>query len=254
VDLLIVANKIHRRRNKRGKEILAIKKVLSLGLPLDILLITPKECISNFENHNPLFLDISQEGLLLFDKDNFITSLIERVKRYISERGLERLDDGWRFPVARGLPTYLSKFTQKDFAWVMLKDGKRDYQIGVRLKEEGFFDKSVYHFQQAIEKAVKSVLICFGIFKRTHFIGGILLKEIEEMNLEENWKVILKEIATISEEIEPEMTWSRYPGIDEDSLWIPYEEYLKEDAQEAETKAMKVVSKADEFYKYWFKE
>ncbi len=253
-DLLIIARGIHPRKNRRGKEIVSIKNEFSLGLPLDILLLTPEECISNFKNHNPLFLDICEEGIILFDRTNFIKSLIEETREYIFVKGLERLDDGWRFPVTIRSVSYLSKVSQKDFAYIMLKDGERDYQIGEKLKEEGFFDKSVYHFQQAVEKAIKSVLISFGIFKKTHFIGEVLLKEIGDIELEGIWKERLKEIATISEEIEPEVSWSRYPGIDHDTLWVPYEEYFEEDAKESSKKASVVINTTKEFYQYWFRE
>jgi hypothetical protein len=40
-------------------------------LPLDLLLLTKGEVISNFENHNPLFLDIAAEGVVIFDEDSF---------------------------------------------------------------------------------------------------------------------------------------------------------------------------------------
>lgn len=106
-DLVIVAKGIHPRRNRRGKEIVAIKREFSGGLPLDILLLTPDECISNFRNHNPLFLDICEEGIILFDKANFIKSLIEETREYISIKGIEKLDDGWRFPVAIRSASYL---------------------------------------------------------------------------------------------------------------------------------------------------
>jgi hypothetical protein len=91
---LVVAKGIHPRKNRRGKEIAAIKNELSLKLPLlDILLLTPEECISNFKNHNPLFLDISEEGIILFDKD-FINHLIKETREYISIKGIEKLDEG----------------------------------------------------------------------------------------------------------------------------------------------------------------
>ncbi len=34
---------------------------------VDILLLTPDEAHHNFLNHNPLFLDIAEEGIILFD-------------------------------------------------------------------------------------------------------------------------------------------------------------------------------------------
>lgn len=55
IDLLIVAKNIHPKKHKRGKEIAKIKECFSSGAPMDILLLTSKECISNFKNHNPLF-------------------------------------------------------------------------------------------------------------------------------------------------------------------------------------------------------
>jgi HEPN domain-containing protein/predicted nucleotidyltransferase len=253
LDLLIVAKGIHPRKNRRGKEIAAIKNELSLGLPLDILLLTPDECISNFKNHNPLFLDISEEGIILFDKD-FINPLIKETREYISIKGIEKLDEGWKFPIARQSTSYLSKVSQKDFSYVMFKDAERDYQVGEKLKEEAFFDKSVYHFQQAVEKAIKSVLISFGIFKKPHFVGRVLAEEVKNIDLGEEGKAQLKEIASIGEEIEPEVTLSRYPGIDHDTIWIPYEEYCKEDAEEASKKALRVLLTAKEFYQYWFGE
>ncbi len=55
VDLLIIAENLKAKKHKRGKDIVAIKEVLALGYPLDILLLTTKECLSNFRNHNPFF-------------------------------------------------------------------------------------------------------------------------------------------------------------------------------------------------------
>jgi len=253
IDLLVISNEVHPRKNKRGREIALIKEKLSLGIPLDILLLTEEECISNFKHHNPLFLDIAWEGFILLDVNNLIGPLIDEVKIYILDKGLKKLDDGWVFPVVDRIPTYLCKVSHKDFAWVMLSDGERDYRIGLKIMEEGFFDKAVYHFQQSVEKAVKSVLICFGIFKKTHFIGTILLEEIKNRDIEANWKSRLSEIARISEEMEPEVTWSRYPGIDKDTLWIPYEEYILDDAKEYAEKSKHVLDIAKGFFIWWFK-
>ena len=252
LDLLLVSDEIAPRRHKRGKEIAAIKEWLSLDFPLDILLLTTKECLSNFKNHNPLFLDITWEGIILLDEDNFLKFLIEETRAYISERGLRKLEDGWVFPVADRSPVILSKVSNKDFAEAMLTDGERDFKIGMNILEAGYFDKAVYHFQQSVEKAVKATLICLGIFKKTHFVGEILIKELEQRELSGDWKEKLRQVARVSSEIEPEVTWSRYPGIDEDSLWIPYEEYTENDANDIRGKSEKAVRTAREFIEWWF--
>ncbi|MGA1841525.1 MAG: HEPN domain-containing protein [bacterium] len=252
IDLLIVSDTINPRRNKRGKEIAAIKEWFSLDFPMDILLLTTNECLSNFRNHNPLFLDIAWEGIILWDEDDFLKSMIEETRAYISEKKIRKLDDGWVFPVPDRTSILLSNVSNKDFAMAMFKDGERDFEIGLNILEDGYFDKSVYHFQQSLEKAVKAILICFGIFKKTHFVGEILVKELEARELNNGWKKKLLQVARASSEIEPEVTWSRYPGIDEDALWIPYEEYTSDDAKEIKEKCEKAIGITKKFLKWWF--
>lgn len=252
IDLLLISDTINPRRNKRGKEIAAIKEWLSLDFPLDILLLTTNECLSNFRNHNPLFLDIAWEGIVLLDGNDFLKSMIEETRAYISEKKIRKLEDGWEFPVPYRTSILLSKVSNKDFAMAMFKDGERDFEIGVNILEDGYFDKAVYHFQQSLEKAVKAILICFGMFKKTHFVGETLLKELEKRELDHGWKEKLMRIASVSSEIEPEITWSRYPGIDEDALWIPSEEYASDDANEVKEKCEKAIKITKKFLEWWF--
>jgi HEPN domain-containing protein/predicted nucleotidyltransferase len=252
IDILFVSDEVNPKKHRRGKDIAQIKECLSSGTPLDILLLTSKECLSNFRNHNPLFLDIAWEGLIFFDENNFLESLIDETRSYISEKNIKKLSDGWLFPVPERTPTFLSKVSNKDFALAMINDGVRDFTIGVNIMEDGFYDKAVYHFQQSAEKAVKAVLICFGIFKKTHFVGEILLKELESRIMDVNWKEDLTMIAKVSSEVEPEVTWSRYPGIDNDALWIPSEEYTVEDTRSIKDKCEKVIKTAQDFLAWWF--
>lgn len=252
-DLLVIAEGIHPQLHRRKAEIFHVKHCLT-PLPFDILLFTPREAISNFENHNPLFLDIAEDGIILLDRNNILKALIDNTKKYIKERGIRRLEGGWEFPVKQGVATYLSRISNQDFARAMLKDGERDLLIAQKLGGEGFHDKSVYHSQQAIEKCVKAVLIAFGIFQKTHFIGGILKKILGERDLAEEWKKKLTGIAEISEEIEPDVSLSRYPGIIDDALWLPFDEYEKMDSEAAAENAGKVLAVAKEFLNYWFSE
>jgi len=251
LDLLVVASGIHPRRQQRDKDILRIKKQLP-AFPIDILLMTPNEVMSNFRNHNPLFLDIATEGIILLDREGFLKNLIEETRRYIKKNKIRKIKDGWVFPVKIGKLTYLSGVSNKDFAFAMLEDGKRDLEVGKKLSDSEFYDKAVYHFQQAIEKFVKAILITMGIFRKTHFIGEVLRNLIDEKKVPENWYTELIEIADISESIEPEVSLSRYPGIIEDHLWLPYEEYKKEDAEAAQRKAEKVFVSSQNFLNDWF--
>jgi len=120
------------------------------------------------------------------------------------------------------------------------------------LLDDGFYDKAVYHFQQAVEKNIKSILIAMGIFQKTHFVGEVLRASIQEVEIPDEWKEILLEAAEISEGIEPEVSLSRYPSIIEDTLWLPFEEYEKEDADRAMENGSRVLSIAKEFVDEWF--
>lgn len=253
LDILLISDEINVKKHKRGREIMQIKECLSMGLPLDILLLTSDECISNFKNHNPLFLDIAWEGMILIDKDNLLKNLIDETRDYILNRRIEKLSDGWRFPVLYRQATFLSEVSNKDFAVAMLTDGDRDFNIGINLIRDGFYDKAVYHFQQAVEKSVKAVLISFGEFKKTHYVGEILIDRLKSSEVEQDWKEKLVTIAKLSEEIEPEVTWSRYPGIDRGTLWVPYHEYTLEDAQEVKEKSEDVIKVVRDFIQWWFK-
>lgn len=251
VDLLVVAWNLPARRHRRKEEILRIKAAIP-GVPLDVLLLTPEECEQNCRGHNPLFLDIALDGVILIDADGTLEALLAETRRYVDTHGVQRTKEGWRFPVQRRVPTPLSPVSNEEFARAMLADGARDYEIGRRLTSDGYYDKAVYHFQQAAEKAVKAILICFGSFQRTHVVGSILAGLVEEEDLPEGTREVLREAARLSSKLEPEVTFSRYPGMTEQSLWIPSEEYTSEDARSSESEAGRVIDIAQTFVRDWF--
>jgi len=251
IDLLVVAEGINPKVHRRSEEIYLIKKALP-SLPLDILLFTPDEVRNNFENHNPLFLDIAEDGAVLLDHAHFLRDIIISTRDYVKVKGIVRLSDGWRFPVKEHTATYLSNVSNRDFAQAMLKDGERDYQIGKTLVAAGFYDKAVYHYQQAIEKCLKSVLAAFGVFQKTHYVGEKLVAILQSQEVAAAWRARLVRSAEIAEKIEPEMSLSRYPGIINDALWLPSEEYEISDAEKAGEMAAEVLSTAQEYCRYWF--
>jgi HEPN domain-containing protein/predicted nucleotidyltransferase len=251
IDLLVVAQELRSKPHRRAEEIAGIKRHLP-ALALDVLLLTAEEAQSNFRNHNPLFLDIAAEGIVLVDDQGWLRGLMEEVREYIKQKGIEKTEHGWRFPVIPGIPTYLSKVTNKDFSLAMLKDGERDYLIGQSLMGDDYFDKAVYHFQQAVEKCIKSILIVMGIFAKTHFVGAVLRANLSAEFIPAEWQDELTKLAEISEGVEPEVSLSRYPGIIQDRLWLPFEEYEKKDAEKAREKAPHVLGTAKRFVDDWF--
>jgi HEPN domain-containing protein/predicted nucleotidyltransferase len=252
IDLLVVAEGIHPQLHRRASQIVLLKNMLSIGIPSDILLLTKDECISNFTNHNPLFLDIACDGIIIVDQDSFLSSLIDETNMYITNNKLQKLDDGWRFPVQYRRTTFLSSVSNKDFAHAMLADGKRNVEIGCKLIDDKYFDKAIYHFQQSVEKAIKAILILLGEFKKSHFAAETLKAVAQRTEIDGNWKDKLIQIAEISKEIEPQVTWSRYPGIVNNTLWIPDEQYTNNDAIEMRDKSKIAIAVADDFVTWWF--
>jgi len=107
VDLLVVCHGLDPKRHRRGQESAEIKQQLP-GVPLDILRLTPQEVESNFRNHNPLFLDIAEEGIVLIDAHGWLENLLAETRDYVRRRGIKKAENGWTFPVERGVPTSLS--------------------------------------------------------------------------------------------------------------------------------------------------
>jgi HEPN domain-containing protein len=171
---------------------------------------------------------------------------------YITNNKLQKLDDGWRFPVQYRRTTFLSSVSNKDFAHAMLADGKRNVEIGCKLIDDKYFDKAIYHFQQSVEKAIKAILILLGEFKKSHFAAETLKAVAQRTEIDGNWKDKLIQIAEISKEIEPQVTWSRYPGIVNNTLWIPDEQYTNNDAIEMRDKSKIAIAVADDFVTWWF--
>jgi len=253
VDLLVIGRGIPLPRHRRSREIVQIKHLLP-GQPLDILLMTADEARSNFDNHNPLFLDIAEDGIVLLDGAGMLSDAMRATRRYVRERGIGREEAGWRFPVVRGAPTYLSKVSNLDFAQAMLKDAARDHEIAQRLSESAYYDKAVYHFQQAVEKSVKAILIALGVFRKTHLAGAALRGLCGSDRVPAEWRDRLVQVADYSEELEPDLSLSRYPGIVNDALWFPADEYRVEDARSAASKSAETLQIAGVFVREWFSE
>jgi len=248
IDALIVLEKIDKTRMERIKEIAEIKRVLNF--PADILLVSREECIDNFRNHNPLFLDIAYEGKVIYDR-GLLERLINKTRLEIQKNKIKREFSRWIFPVKGRTPTALSEITNKDWASCWLEDAERDLKAAEYLQREKLYERAVYHSQQCAEKAVKAVLICFGVYEKTHYVANILKKEIKKREIREHARR-LNEIIKISEELEPHVSLTRYPGISGGELWLPYKQYTSEIAKKALNDAKKAVKTGKDFVKWWF--
>jgi predicted nucleotidyltransferase len=99
IDVLVVLEKIDKGRIERIPEIVAFSRTLDLRTGADILLYSCEECVSNFRNHNPLFLDIALDGVVVYDKNCFAKDMIEETRRYLKDRKIIRKGTAWFFPL-----------------------------------------------------------------------------------------------------------------------------------------------------------
>ena len=251
VDVLVVAEGIAKKRIQRIPDIVKIKKAFNLGLPLDILLVSKDECQLNFRNHNPLYLDIALDAEIIYDT-GFLENLIEETREYIDSNNIRRGVDSWSFPVEERTVTNLSEISNKEWALVWLADGKRDLLAASYLFDAELFEKSVYHCQQAVEKVTKAILAAWGEFRKKHFVADVLREECKKRELGE-WEEKLIAIADIGDKTEPQVSLSRYPGLTNNTLWLPYEEYDADIAKEYIEKAEIVFKIGKEFIDWWFR-
>lgn len=248
VDVLIVIEE-EKSRLKRIEDIASLKRMVDF--PLDVNLVSRKECIENFKNHNPLFLDIAVEGRILYDT-GLMEELVRGTREYIRARKIKKIGTSWIFPVKERVESPLSSITNKEWAGFWIEDANRDLRAAMSLLNAEIFDRCVYHCQQAMEKSVKGILLCFGVYEKTHFVASILRREMRKRDLKE-WNTKLDEIAKMCEALEPHASLSRYPGISNGRIWLPYREYTKEIAEKALGNAENAIETAEEFVRWWFK-
>lgn len=245
IDLLIVIDSTEKSRIERTDDIVKFKR--QLDFPVDVILLSKEECKNNFKNHNPLFLDIALDGITIYDK-NFVAPLIEETKAYLKKNEIIREDTAWIFNFKKNIAA-LSNITNKSWAVAWINDSERDVESAKLLYDNKLFEKSMYHLQQSVEKSIKAILICFGIFEKTHYVSTILKKEVKKRNIDSELMVLVE----ISEEFEPHVSLSRYPGITGEDIWLPCEEY-DEKINEYLYKAEEALKISKNFIGEWFKE
>jgi len=251
LDLLVVATDLPAKWGERVPQIVAVQRKLRVRRYLDILLVTPEECRANFESHNPLYLDIAFDGVVLFDQD-FVAKLMEETRAYVARRGIIRKKTGWKFPVEYRKETPLSKVTNGNWARVWIEDAVRDLEVAQLVKTQELYEKAVYYCQQAVEKCIKAILICWGEFEKSHYVSETLVECLNEQTIDPEWREKLRKVAEIGEDIEPEVWRTRYPGRTGDTFWIPAEEYDDKKAEDCIEKTEYVVKITKEFVDWWF--
>ena len=127
----------------------------------------------------------------------------------------------------------VDKELAKEFFLTALDDLK-----SAKLELDGkIFNNSIYHSQQAVEKAIKALLILHNQFVETHFVAdrikGFVDDKVVEYakSLEKNWVI------------------TRYPFRRKTEIWSPRKAFTEADAIEALEKARFVVNEIGKILK-----
>ena len=209
--------------------------------------------INGLREHSPFLLDVALDGIVLHDRAN-LAEAIAGVKRDLHERGIYRLRPGsWRFPVQHRRSTPLSERRNEEYVRLWLGDADRDAQAAAALRLAGLHDRSVYHCQQAVGRAVKACLACFGAFERTHFVARELRLAINDQSLGE-WADRLRHVALVAERLEPHVARARYviEDAEGEKWWVPADQYSDSNSATALNETREAIRIVHDFVDWWF--
>ncbi len=128
-----------------------------------------------------------------------------------------------------------------------LSMAEEDLEIAKILLETKHYAGSVIHSQQCIEKGIKSVLILFGIFIKTHYVSNLLVRNLDKFD--EYQKERFDSLLPIIRELERHWALPRYPEPMGEEVWNSLDNYTKEDAEECIKNAEYVLKVVKEFLK-----
>ncbi len=120
-----------------------------------------------------------------------------------------------------------------DIAKAMLIEANNDYEVVPILIESRKYNLAVYHAQQAVEKLMKACLAAegkIGIYK--HEVFSFFLTTFNEKIEPDN--MMLLEDAVIP--LEESWANTRYPDWSVEPIWVPSQQYTKDNAIMSETR------------------
>ncbi len=127
----------------------------------------------------------------------------------------------------------------------LMVEAQSDMQSAKLLLDGKEFSRSIYHSQQAVEKAMKASLVLTGIIiTDDHWVSDRFMQAFLAMP-------DIKNLIRDAKYLERQATKSRYPLFTdaERPIWIPSREYSEHDANDAYRKAVTILKAIKQFLK-----
>lgn len=125
----------------------------------------------------------------------------------------------------------------KEIARAFLIESLSDSEAVNVLLENRQYNLAIYHAQQSVEKLLKACLAAegkIGIYK--HEIFFFFKEALGDKFEDDEMKILTDSIP----ELEEEWSATRYPGWQDDRIWIPSESYTIDDAIEMKSRMIAV--------------
>lgn len=127
----------------------------------------------------------------------------------------------------------------------LMVEAQSDIRSAKLLLDGTEFSRSIYHSQQAVEKAMKASLVLAGIvITDDHWVSDRFMQAFPEMP---NLRNLMRD----SKYLERQAIKSRYPLFTdvERPMWVPSREYTVQDAEDAYRKATTILKAVKQFLK-----
>lgn len=129
-----------------------------------------------------------------------------------------------------------------DLARAYFAKAEADLRDAERALRDGSHSTCVFFCQQAVEKALKSILAAEGVETRTRHVSKVVMAHLDRFEkLGGPLLRVLRRASEVSEMLEPHVGRARYPWREGTKVMSPEEYYTKEIAERFLCKARKAM-------------